>query len=418
MRLIVEALRSYRTTRRLSRAGLPRTALMAAQAKALRHWLDHDLPQVAAFAGPPARLSDLPVMDKALLMASFADYNRPDITAEQVTDALAADCKVAGYTVGASTGTSGNRGYFVISDLERYRWLGALLAKAMAGLLWQAQRIAIILPQDTRLYSSARSVPHLQLRFFASTEGVDAWRDAIENYNPTVIVAAPKVLRYFVEGGLRLTPRRVFSAAETLDPVDRRVIEAGFNLTLGQIYMATEGLLGVTCAHGHLHLAEDSIAFEYEPVGGGLVSPLITSFRRQVQIMARYRMNDLLRLSDQPCPCGSALQRVDEVVGRMDDCFDIRGVLVTPDVLRNAVLQADTRIVDFRVIQQPDGAIALLLPPELDPSVAETARTSITHALIRLGVAPQVSVTRQPLPVDFSRKLRRVECRLPKDIRP
>ncbi|WP_322889431.1 MULTISPECIES: CoF synthetase [unclassified Yoonia] len=410
MRLIREALGSYLTTRRLS--ALSRTDFETAQAQALRHWLDHDLPQVPAFARAPRDLALLPVMDKAALMADFASYNRAGITADQVRAALASECKVGPFTVGASTGTSGNRGYFVISDLERYRWLGALLAKAMAGLLWRPQRVAIILPQDTRLYSSARSVPFLQLRFFALTQGVEAWRDTLAAYDPTVIVAPPKVLRHFVEHGPRLAPRRIFSAAETLDPVDRHVIEDGFGLMLGQIYMATEGLLGVTCAHGHLHLAEDSVAFAFEPVGDGLVSPLITSFRRQEQILARYRMNDLLRLSNEPCPCGSPLQRVEEVVGRIDDCFRFGAVLVTPDVLRNAVVQADARITDFRVIQTADGAVTLVLPHSLAPDAVGAAQAGVQAALARLGVQPVITVTRDGLALDVSRKLRRVECRL------
>ena len=115
--------------------------------------------------------------------------------------------------------------------------------------------------------------------------------------------------------------------------------------------MATEGLFAVSCREGRLHLAEDSIHFEFEPAGGGLVTPLITAFRRRTQIMARYQMNDLLRLSETPCRCGSPLRAVDEVVGRMDDVFRLPSaqgdILVTPDTVRNAVLKVDRRIDDF-----------------------------------------------------------------------
>lgn len=417
MRLIVEALRSYYTTLRLSRPTLSRAEFEAAQQKALRLWLDRDLPRVAAYGAAPHRLTDLPILEKAKLMANFAQYNRPGISAESVRRALDADCKVAGYTVGASTGTSGNRGYFVISDAERYRWLGAMLAKTMTGLLWRPQRVAILLPQNTRLYGSAQSVPRLQLRFFALGDGVAHWRAGLEDFAPTVIVAPPKVLRHLVEAQARLAPIRIFSAAETLDPMDRPIIEAGFGLPLGQIYMATEGLLGVSCAAGKLHLAEDSLFFEFEPVGDGLVSPLLTSFGRQVQILARYRLNDLLRLSDQRCVCGAQHQVVEEVVGRMDDCFHLAGqsgaVLITPDILRNAVVRADPQITDFRVVQQPSGEIELVLPPELGSEPATAACTSIEAALARLGVPAKVTMSRAALPIDFSRKLRRVECRLP-----
>lgn len=415
---IIQALSSFWTTRRLSRPGLSRPEFDRLQARALRHWLDHDLSQVSAYPTAPRHLTDLPITDKSTLMADFVAYNRPRITADEVRQALDTDCQVRGHTVGASTGTSGNRGFFVITDAERYRWLGALLAKTLADLLWHKQRVAILLPQDTRLYASARTIPRLQLRFFPLALGADHWQPALEAYAPTVIVAPPKVLRHLAETRARLTPIRIFSAAETLDPIDRPIIEAAFHQPLHQIYMATEGLLATTCRHGTLHLAEDSVFFEFQPVGDGLVSPRITSFRRQAQIMARYRMNDLLRLSEQPCPCGSPLQAVAEVVGRLDDCFTLTGaqgpVLATPDILRNAVLRSDPGITDFRIWQVAPDRIDLLLPPEVPAKTAEAARMALTAAVTGLGAKVDITLQQTSLPLDVTRKLRRVECRLPK----
>lgn len=408
----IETLVSYASTRWMSRPGLGRAAFDAAQHKALRRWLDHDLPQVAAYGRAPRHLQDLPILDKARLMADFARYNRSALSAEKVGQALG-NGRVGSLTVGASTGTSGNRGYFVITEAERYRWLGAILAKTMTGLAGWSQRVAILLPQDTRLYGAARSVPGLSLRFFPLAQGIEAWRHTLETFAPTVIAAPPRVLRQLVDEGVRLSPRRIFSAAETLDPVDRPIIETGFGLPLGQIYMATEGLLAVTCAAGRLHLAEESVFFEFEPVGEGLFSPLITSFRRQEQIMARYRMNDLLRLSDRPCSCGAPQRVVDEVVGRMDDCFRIAGQIITPDIPRNAVVAADPRITDFRVLQRGDGGIDLILCPDLPDDAALAALRGLEVALGRRGSAGDITLRREPLTADPSRKLRRVECRLP-----
>ncbi len=405
---------SYALTRWLSRPGLSRAGFELAQHKALRRWLDHDLPRVAAYDRSPKQLQDLPTLDKARLMADFARYNRSSLSAQDVRQALGAG-RVGPLTVGASTGTSGNRGYFVISEAERYRWLGAILAKAMAGIAGWSQRVAILLPQDTRLYGAARSVPGLALRFFPLAQGIDAWRDGLEAFAPTVIVAPPRVLRQLVEHRARLSPRRVFSAAETLDPVDRPIIEAGFGLPLGQIYMATEGLLGVTCDSGRLHLAEESVFFEFEPVGEGLVSPRITSFRRQEQIMARYRMNDLLRLSDTPCRCGAPQRVVEEVVGRVDDCFRIAGQMITPDIPRNAVVAADPGITDFRILQRPDGGIDLILPPDLPLEAAVAAQRGLQAALTRRRTPAEVTLRREPLTPDPTRKLRRVECCLPQE---
>ncbi len=408
------ALGSYVTARRMGRPGQSRARFEAWQDRHLSRWLAHDLPRVAAYDRAPEHLTDLPVTDKATLMADFAAYNTHGITAEAVRAAIARDCRIGNLTVGQSTGTSGNRGYFVISDAERFRWLGAILAKAIPDLVWRRPRVAIMLPQSTPLYDSARQSGRIDLRFFDLVSGPDSWSDDLATFDPTVIVAPPKILRHLAETDARLAPTRIFAAAETLDPVDRPVIEAAFG-PLEQIYMATEGLLGVTCRNGRLHLCEDSVKFEFEPVGDGLVTPLVTAFRRQVQIMARYRMNDLLRLSPAPCPCGSPLQAVDEVVGRMDDVFRIGGGLVTPDVLRNAVLDASPAITDFRIVQIAPNTVELTLPPDLPDTGAAAARTALETLLRTRAPGIAVTLTRAPFTFDTARKLRRVECRLPRD---
>lgn len=413
---ILEAPRSFAATRWMSRTSLNRRRFKKMQTRQLQAWLRRDVPKVAFYRGTEPSLSALPIIDKATLMADFAAFNTAGLSAETVREAIMRDCRVGNLTVGASTGTSGNRGFFVISDAERFRWLGTILAKTIPDLLWQPQRIAVLLPQGTALYDSVNKLRRLQLRFFDLHERAETWQPHLEQFDPTIIVAPPRVLRLLAETGTSATPQRVFSAAETLDSVDRPVIEARFGAPLKQIYMATEGLLATTCQFGKLHLAEDSIHFEFEHVGEGLVSPLITSFRRRIQIMARYRMNDLLRLDPEPCSCGSPLQAVHEIVGRMDDCFrlvDANGTtLITPDVMRNAVLDAHPAIDDFRLIQTTVGDIELILPPTSNPQVLDAAKARLDTLLQRRASTARLAARIAPLPLDPSRKLRRVECRV------
>lgn len=413
---------SFIATRRLSRARLGRERFVQKQERAMKRWLECAVPQVPAFTDKPNRLADLPVMDKAKLMANFERYNTAGLTAEEVRSALKNGDRIGRLTVGASTGTSGNQGLFVISDAERFRWLGSILAKTMADLLLRQQRVAILLPRGTGLYDSANQIQRLQLKFFDVTQGLADLRPSLEAFDPTVIVAPPKILRAISEGAFSLQPKRVFSAAETLDPMDRPIIEAGIRVPLGQIYMATEGLLGVTCRHGRLHLAEDSVHFEFEPVGDGLVTPLISSFRRDTQILARYRMNDLLRLDPNPCPCGTPLQSVSEIVGRMDDCFRLRssrGVqMLTPDVLRNAVVMADHRITDFRLIQTGPNVVTLSLPETLAQEAKEAARIRLEALFKQRHLEVKIALKPSTFRLDVSRKLRRVEYSVPAEVCP
>lgn len=407
-----ETIASFAKTLWHSRRNQDRLHFQSWQEKTLQKWLCKDLPKVGFYAEATNNLQDLPVINKALLMSRFHDFNQYGFTADQTRAAFETGFCIGDLTVGASTGTSGNRGYFVISDLERYRWLGNILAKTMPDLVLQKSRIAILLPQSGALYDSAQTASRITLGFFDLTDGPERWQSKLEQFNPTIIVAPPKILRHMAETGFRLSPARIFAAAETLDPIDRPVIETYFDITLGQIYMATEGLLGVTCRHGRMHLAEESIFFEYDPVGDGLVSPIISSFRRQTQILARYQMNDLLRLSSQPCPCGSPLQAVDEIIGRMDDCFQFETtagpILITPDILRNAVLNAGREITDFRLTQTASNEVILSLPPSLSPARVNRAQSAVCDLLIARHVTGRVIVRLQPMPLDTTQKLRRV----------
>ena len=372
-------------------------------------------------------------MDKAKLMADFAAYNRGGISAEAVRAALDQDgggregALGSGLSCGVSTGTSGNRGLYIITEAERYRWLGTILAKGLPDAWQRRHRLAVVLPQSSALYRAGNQSRWLKLAFFDLRQGPNSWGRALVDFDPTVLIAPPKILRWLAENAdlERLRPERLFAGAETLDPPDRRVIEAAFPQGLGQIYMATEGLFAVSCREGQLHLTEDFVQFEFEAVGDQLVTPIVTDFSRRYQLTSRYRMNDLLRLGDHGCPCGSPLQVVDDVVGRHDDVFWFGAQMITPDVLRNAVLACSPAITDFRIQQHLDGSVDLRLPDTVGHAVQEEALAALRHALCTaLSIDSKAKSTKrqeaEPLRVrladwnvsltqSLSRKLRRVE---------
>lgn len=409
---LVHAVLAFWRTRRLGRALRTREDVLRWRKRQLRRFLARTIPSVPFYA-KAARLDELPILDKQAVLANFARLNTAGVTLAEAREAIdAGRTHVRGLIVGQSTGTSGNRGVFVISEAERFTWLGVILAKTLPDMLTARHKVALALPAYSQLYAGAMATGRLQLRFFDLNLGMDAWRDEIAAFAPDTIVAPPKVLRNLAETtGMR--PVHVFSGAEVLDPLDRRVIEEAFGATVREIYMATEGLFGVGCARGVLHLAEDVVAFEWQAVPGSpdLKAPIVTDFTRSTQVMARYRMNDLLRLSDHACACGSPLQAVASIEGRQDDVFKLQGrsgcVLVTPDVLRNAIVDADRRILDFRVEQVGAGRISLTFADDLPPDAAHAAVEGVRCALARVGVKVAIDL-RSGITPSFDRKLRRV----------
>jgi len=405
--------RAFASTRYRTRKSLSRADFLNWQDHAVRHWLQRDVPKARYYASAVSMLDSLPIVDKAQMMADFGAFNQGGISAAVGGQHFESSGTIGDISVGASTGTSGNRALYVITPQERFRWLGTILAKALPRFPFQAERVAVILPQSSSLYDTAARTNRLDLAFFDLKEGMERWSNRLAVFDPTCLVGPPRILRALAEEDIGLTPRIVYSSAETLDPVDRQVIEAGFAVQLGQIYMATEGLLGVSCSHGNIHLAEDTTKFEFEPAGDGLVNPIVSSFQRQYQIMARYRMNDLLRLMPEPCPCGSPLQAVSEIVGRMDDVFvfdaDTKPICFTPDVLRNAVLDADRSIDDFRIRRVSERRIELVLPERSRPEQLQTSKAALERMIrTRCGGITVVARTAR-LHADKHRKLRRVE---------
>ncbi len=398
----------------LNRSSQSRTQFKRWQTKQLDKWLQNDLPKVKFYADTPPKLHCLPVINKALLMAQFEDFNIGQITAKAAWQAFEATGEINGINIGASTGTSGNRSLYAITKAEQFQWLGTILAKTIPGFLFRTERVAVLLPQVSVLYDATHQTSTIKLQFFDLHQAPEHWLPILKQFNPTTIIAPPRVLRFISERRERLSPLRIYAGAETLDPVDRKIIESNFGLSLGEIYMASEGLFGVTCKYGTMHLVEDANYFEFEQVGNGLVSPLITSFQRRFQIMARYQMNDLLRLSTKRCPCRSPLQAVDEIVGRMDDSFLFRqpgghDILITPDILRNTVLDTSRKITDFRIRRENKNKVVLTLHLTLPQEIAQAAHIALKHQFAAYGLWPEIVLKRDELKYQPGRKLRRVE---------
>lgn len=409
------AFRAYLRSRWLHKRLNNRKAIKAYHAQALQKLTQHLTSSLPFYLQEAAQdFGSLPIIDKQILLENYADLNLPNIELETVKAAISNETfKLSRYKIGHSTGTSGNRGYYVISNRERFVWLGTILAKTIPNAIWRRQRVALILPGMSSLYSAARKGSRVDIRFFDLSLGLGAWETELDEFSPDTIVAPPKVLRYLAEAG-KLTAQNIFSGAEVLDPIDQSIIEAKTGKIVRQIYMATEGLFGVSCPFGTMHLAEDVVHFEWESVPGStLVSPIVTDFTRRTQAMARYRMNDLLELSSEPCPCGSAFQAVTRIEGRSDDVFQLPTRsealrLVTPDVLRNTLIDCDHSINEFQIIQTGKRAVTISINNDVPKHIDDKIRIAFADMFQRQDIHNiQLNIMRG-IQIPYETKLRRV----------
>jgi len=404
---VAAALSAYLRTRWAHATLRSRAAIESRQCRGFRRLVDHSRRETAFYRNLPPGVP--PIIDKALQQSRFADFNTAGITLDEIVAALErGEDRVRGHPVGQSTGTSGNRGRFVISERERFTWLGTIVAKTLPDALWRRHRVALALPGMSSLYRSASEGSRISLAFFDLARGIDSWAGDFARFAPDTLVAPPRALRRLAELGL-LAGVQPFSGAEVLDPLDRRVVEQASGRRVREIYMATEGLFAVSCPHGTLHMAEDVVRCEWEAIPDSrLVGFVFSDLVRRIQPMIRYRMNDLLELDPDPCPCGSVFQPVRRIEGRVDDSLVFGGRMVTPDVVRNAVVDADPRIDDFRIVQTGPAKLRVALPASLPREIDNKVAAALQRALQPFEVDDLKLDIIRGIETPTDRKLRRV----------
>jgi putative adenylate-forming enzyme len=386
-----------------------RAAVSAWQSHRLQAFFQQQLPRAPYYQRfvrqrSPVRLDDLPITDKQTLLTHFDALNTRGITFDDaMTVALAAERsrdfspELGDVTVGMSSGTSGQRGLFLVSRHERLLWAGTIFARALSAESlariaspWQPPlAIALFLRANSNLYSTLHS-RRVDFAFYDLLQPLDVQIDALSCRPPEVLVAPATVLRRLAEaqcsGALRITPRQVISVAETLEPDDAALIETAFARRVEQVYQATEGFLGYTCAAGGLHLNEACVHVEPEWLDAAHTRfhPIITDFTRHTQLIVRYRLDDVLRVAEKVCPCGDASLTLAAIDGRRDAVLTLPARsggeprAIFPDLVRRAMMLAGGSLRDYRIAHAAAGLEVRLL--SRDPDVAAVVR----HELLAL----------------------------------
>ena len=354
------------------------------------HWNGHDL----------EHWRELPTVDKSLMMANFSEFNTRGINREMAFElALRAeqdrnfsptleDC-----TVGLSSGTSGHRGLFLVSPLEKASWAGVILARALTRFRFGGERVAFFLRSNSNLYEQVGRGRWLQFRYFDLMTPLEDSVRALNTFQPSILVAPPSMLellaREQLAGRLKINPNPLISVAEVLEPQDRDRLESVFQAPVRQIYQATEGLLAVSCSHNSLHLQEDIVAVQLEPIPNSEArfAPIITDLWRRTQPIIRYRLNDILTLEDRPCTCGSSWRVIGQIEGRSDDVLEFEQVAgglrpFFPDTIRRAILLASSQVLEYEAVQEQPGFLRVHL--EVEPGSEATVRKSVQQQFVQM----------------------------------
>ncbi len=343
-------------------------------------------------------------MTKADLMDNWDEIvTDPRLNLERVTaslEHLEKDEYLLGeYHVVASGGSSGRRGGFV------YDWQGWMGVYLNVARLSQRQPKAASKPSVMALLAAEKathiSSAYIQTFFDAPTSHripvtrpIEQIVDELNRLQPTVLAGYPSALFLLVHearaGRLNIAPSWVGGTAEPMLPEIRAALEETWGVAVGNAWGCSEGARATSCGHGRgMNVCDDLVIIEPvdqqgQPVPPGVPSAKVylTNLFNRVLPLIRYELEDEMTFLDEPCPCGSAHRRIDDVQGRLDDVFRYGdSVQVHPHLFRSA-LGRQPNILEYQVRQTERGAdiavhcVGALDSAELEREVAAGLSTS------------------------------------------
>ena len=365
-------------------------------------------------------LEQIPAMTKDDLMEHWDDI----VTDRRLTldlverhlDSLTTDAYLLDrYHAVASGGSSGRRGVFVydwdawtLSYLGFTRWLlwdrlndPELTATPMVSGSVAADVASHMTSAQAQTFSS----PLLTVHQFPVTLPQQQVVAGLNQVQPTYLHGYASALYQLTHearaGNLHISPKRIVASAEPLLPEIRAALEETWGAPVGNWWGTTEGgPTGASCTKGSgMHLADDLLIIEPVDEEGRPVPPgvrsakvYLTNLYNLALPLIRYEITDEVTLLDEPCPCGSQHRRVDDLQGRLDDCFVYAGGLTVHPLVFRSALGRERNIVEYQVRQTDHGAeIAARCLGDVDiPGL----RRRIIRELAQLGLKdPEVSIT-------------------------
>ena len=378
-------------------------------------------PFYSELANQNTALENYPLMNKQVFMEQFDRINVHGITKEAANKiAYEAETSrvfspmIGPITVGLSSGTSGNRGLFLVDKKERAQWVAYVLDRVI-GFSLKKRSVAFFLRANSNLYDSVKSKV-LKFEFFDLLDDLQTHVSRLNALNPTILVAQPSMLLALAQemekGLFSIQPEKIISVAEVLYPEDKDYLERIFGQQIHQVYQCTEGFLASTCPEGVLHFHEDYLIIEkkYLDETKTRFHPIITDLKRYSQPIVRYELNDIIHeLTD--CPCGLKTTAIEKIEGRSDDVlhFENKDGMTTkifPDFFRRAIILSDPSIIDYMLVQRSGNLLELYIDGADERF--ENAQKEL-KSLLQFYLIENVEINRINFrPLEKGNKLRRI----------
>ncbi len=259
-------------------------------------------------------------------------------------------------------------------------------------------------------------------RYFSSgpldDETMTRYHAELKRWRPEFLQAYPTALAIFAEFLIReklaLEIPNISVTAEPLLPHHAELIHRAFGCRPFNWYGARElGRIATECdQHAGMHI---NVYGNHVEIGEmqsfaepGMGPVLITDLWNTGMPLIRYAIGDVASITNEPCPCGSALPRITNLAGRTTDVFcNSRGQHVPGVAFPNRLVRDGQEIREMQIIQLAVGKfeIRIVPGPEWD---REHSSRKISEQLSAYMLEPTEStvVLVDAIPREASGKLR------------
>ena len=347
-------------------------------------------------------IKKLPIINKNIMMSHFDQINTVGLTLDEVM-AVAVEKEhnkdYLGYykdefVIGLSSGTSGNKGLYITPKSLTERLPFVFLARSGIPLRYLSFKILFMLRVFSQGFNDINS-PLISLKYLSTMTPVDEIIRHINQGKINVLMAPPSLCRILIPVAHRITKplKMIVTYAEVLEKEEKTRLSDVFQCRIIEIYQGSEGQFASACSLGNLHINEDLIYVElldeqFSEVKNPHVAAshiIVTNLVNRAQPLIRYEMNDLIVLDD-PCPCGSRFRTIEKILGRNDDILYFKkkdGSIqhIFPDLFSRWIITSSENIREYKVIQQSDHSLIVLL----DPIVSREQSELIESVRIRLN---------------------------------
>lgn len=297
---------------------------------------------------------------------------------EHLSDMIARGYK--GRLIRHTTGGSTGEPLVFYTDLDKESWHNAakLRGRAWYGVepgnrqvdFWGSP-VELDKLDAFRIFKDRWLLNHIVLSAFDLTDdGLAHDAALLRQFRPRLVYGYPTVLYHValfmerrpeaVEGW---RPELVTCTSEVLYPNQRRKIEEVFGCPVGDEYGSRDGgHLAHECPAGRRHIPAEHVLLEVDKQDEeGVGELLVTNLDGYGMPLLRYRVGDLVKLLDDPCPCGMALPTLGQITGRMTDFIIGKDGTLIHSAAAVYVLRELSDLKQFKIIQREDLSIDVML---------------------------------------------------------